>query len=425
MPHFPEPFYRAPRRSWFVEVRKKQHFLGKHPDHLPEPKKGSDGQWNPPLEIRQAYHAKMAELAAEAEPYAPAVPPPEHPFVAAVIDDFVGWLRKRVEEGSKARRTLDWYADYLTSFLEHLRTLESPLPPVPTLTVDQLQPDHVYGWVDSQPGWKTGRRGAIIAVQRVFNWAARAGKLKSLGGSPLAGMEKPAQGRREQLVRAEEFDTILAAAQDLEFVDLLVAAWETGARPAELFTVEASYFDEPNARWVFPVRLSKGKKVQRVVYLSDRVLEITRRLVRENPSGPIFRNTDGRPWCCSSVKCRFQNLRVTLGRKQIEALGLVPPKIPRLNKQQRQDPTLRKEHHRKVLARRRKITELAKQHGTRYSLYSFRHAFCTEALEGGLDAVTVSVLMGHRDTTMIARHYSHLTQRLTHLRESARKARGS
>ena len=47
------------------------------------------------------------------------------------------------------------------------------------------------------------------------------------------------------------------------------------------------------ARWTFPVQLSKGKKVQRVVYLSDRALEISRRLVLKRPTGPLLLNTDG------------------------------------------------------------------------------------------------------------------------------------
>ena len=145
----------------------------------------------------------MAELANfsdisdnEAAPAAP------HPYVACLLDDFSGWLAKRVEEGSKSQRTLNWYTDYLTSFLAHLRTLESPRPDVPTLTIDQLQPSHLYSWVDAQADWKTGRRGAIIAIQRAMNWSAKAGKLKSVGGkSPLAGMEKPQQGRRELVIK--------------------------------------------------------------------------------------------------------------------------------------------------------------------------------------------------------------------------------
>ena len=91
---------------------------------------------------------------------------------------------------------------------------------------------------------------------------------------------------------------------------------------------------------------------------------------------------------------------------------------------QRGDQSLRRDHESKVLARRKEIARLEWDYGTKYSLYAMRHAFCTEALENGLDAVTVSVLMGHRDTTMISRTYSHLTQRHDHLRQAANRARG-
>ena len=185
MPHFPKPYYKANRRTWYVEVGRVQHPLGRHPDGVPEPKKGKNG-WDAPEAIRQAYHQKMAELSEEVgqvgQPQSP-VPANPHPYVACVIDDFVGWLRKRVEEGTKEERTLRWYVRYLTSFLEHLRGLETPRSEVPAMTVDQLLPEHVYGWVDAQDGWKNGRRGAI-AVQRAFNWAAKAGKLRSLGAAP-------------------------------------------------------------------------------------------------------------------------------------------------------------------------------------------------------------------------------------------------
>ena len=424
MAHSPKPYFKSARCTWYVEVDRVQHALGKHPAGQPEPRKGKNG-WDAPAEIRQAFHAKMSELSRIPDNSdAPAPQQEGHPHVACVLDDFIGWLAKRVEEGSKERRTLEWYSDYLVSFLDHLRTLETPRPAVPTLTVDELRPSHLYSWVDSQADWKTGRRGAIVAVQRALNWANKAGKLKSLGGkSPLAGMEKPQQGRRELVVTPEEFDAVLAAAGDRNFRDLLVAAWETGARPNELFTVEGSYFDDKGARWVFPIRRSKGKRVQRVVYLTDKALEVTRRLAAKHPSGPLLRTTEGTAWCVSSVKCRFQNMRVTLGRKKIEALGIVPPPLKRLTAAQRADPPLRAEHQRKVLARRKAIKALSRDHGTRYNLYAIRHSYITEALVRGIDAVTVSVLAGHRDTTMISRHYSHLTERHDYLTIAAKKAR--
>lgn len=295
---------------------------------------------------------------------------------------------------------------------------------VADLTVDQLQPLHVYEWVDSHPEWKTGKRGAMISVQRPFAWAAKAGHLASVGGcSPLAGLEKPQQGRREQLVSEEEYRAILSVLTCDEAHDLVELAWETGMRPAELYTFEAQFFEPEAGRIVFPVKLSKGRRWQRVVYHNDRALEIVRRRVQRFPEGPVMRNADGRPWNMSSTNNLFQRVRVNLGRGRLQQLGLVPPKVPRLKAAERSDRRLRAEHERKVLERRRQVNRLAWQHGTKYSIYAMRHAFCTEALENGLDAVTVSVLMGHRDTTMISRVYSHVDQRNQHMRQAANRAR--
>ncbi len=127
----------------------------------------------------------------------------------------------------------------------------------------------------------------------------------------------------------------------------------------------------------------------------------------------------------ASVNCLFQRVRRELGRRKLQQLGLVPPPVKRLSAEERRDNALRADHHRQVLARRKEIARLAWNHGTKYSLYALRHAFCTEALENGVDAVTVSVLMGHRDTTMISRGYSHVNQRHEHMRQAANRARGA
>src|SRR5262249_54535768 len=47
----PRPFYKADRRTWYVEVGRFQPKLGKHPDNLLAPKKGKDGIWQAPPEI--------------------------------------------------------------------------------------------------------------------------------------------------------------------------------------------------------------------------------------------------------------------------------------------------------------------------------------------------------------------------------------
>ncbi len=99
-----------------------------------------------------------------------------------------------------------------------------------------------------------------------------------------------------------------------------------------------------------------------------------RPVMEEHPVGALFRDTRGRPWTKNALVCRFRRLSETLG--------------------------------------------------TSITAYAFRHTFCTEALERGVDSTTVAVLMGHRDTTMVAKVYSHLTHNQKHLQAALRKARG-
>jgi len=393
---FRKPFFRKDRGLWYVQLDGRQINLG--------PERG------PAFE-------QYKQLLADREK---APPKREAGSVALVCDKFLDWLGNRVEEGTKAPKTFRWYRRYLQSFVK-FKTVEFAIA---TLSVEKLEPFHVYQWADSHPGWSTGKRGALTSVQRAFNWAAKAGHLASLGGkSPLAGLEKPRQGRREQLVTDEEYRDVLAVLTSPESRDLIELSWETGMRPNELFTAQARFFEPDNSRLVFPIRLSKGQRVHRVVYLNAAALAIVKRCCLKNPDGPFLRNTEGRPWCGESVNCVFQRVRRELGRRRLKAAGLFPPPVKRLTGTPAQrDPVKRAEQHAMVLARRKQIGKLAWEHGTKYSLYAFRHAFCTEALENGLDAVTVSVLMGHRDTTMISRVYSHVHQRHEHMKQAANRA---
>ena len=68
------------------------------------------------------------------------------------------------------------------------------------------------------------------------------------------------------------------------------------------------------------------------------------------------------------------------------------------------------------------IHRLAASLVPRYSLYAFRHSFATHALERGVDSVTVAVLMGHSDPSMLAKVYQHLTQNPAFLLEQAKRA---
>src|SRR5262249_4522790 len=141
VPRFRKPFFRAPRGLWYVQLDGKQINLG--PD-------------------RDAAFALYHELMARPRP---SRRPVVGDSVLAILDAFLDWCQLH-----RALRTYEWYRDYLQSFA-------SSVPR--DLTIDRPRPIHVQRWVDSHPGWKTGKRGAIVAVQRAFNWAAKMGLIES------------------------------------------------------------------------------------------------------------------------------------------------------------------------------------------------------------------------------------------------------
>jgi integrase len=74
---------------------------------------------------------------------------------------------------------------------------------------------------------------------------------------------------------------------------------------------------------------------------------------------------------------------------------------------------------------KKKLTyKIARQLGTKYSLYDLRHSWVNHALQRGLDPLTVAVLMGHRDPSTMAKVYQHLSLNPSHMLQQARQAAG-
>jgi len=286
--------------------------------------------------------------------------PPEQRFTSDTVAAIVDAYLDWCQK-HRSPATYKWYLDRAQAFVDFIPG---------GLTVNQLKPYHLQRWIDSKDTWADGnKRNACRAIQRAMRWAEQQGYIDR---SPIAHFEKPPAGKREKVVSQEEFDSILFHCRDREFRELLIVTWQTGARPQEVRRVEARHVDLQNARWVFPPNESKMGRHPRIVYLTETALLITRRLVLKYPNGPLFRNTSGRPWTTDAVNCRF--------------------------------------------------TTLTKKLGERYCLYVLRHSWATRALQNGVDPLTVSVLMGHADTSTLARTYAHLTQDPTYLQAAAKRA---
>lgn len=261
----------------------------------------------------------------------------------------------------RSPRTLEWYAGYLKSFLAHTGIAE--------MLIMALKPYHIMEWVDSKSTWgNTYKRGAIVAVQRLCNWACEMGYIEN---TPIRKVKKPQVDRREIYMKPEDYEQILATVGHNDpFRDFLIFVWLTGCRPQEARHIEPRHIDLENRRVIFPAEESKGKRAKRIIYLQDGAFEILKRLiVDESSGGKVFLNSKGRPWTKYAVCNRFYRISKVIGRRMF--------------------------------------------------CYAARHGCATRKLIQGHDFLTVGVLLGHRDGSMLATVYSHIDKDTEHMMKAA------
>lgn len=274
--------------------------------------------------------------------------------VNALISKYSAWCSKH-----RAPRSCEWYSGYLKDFLKH--------PGIADLDATAIKPWNVSEWVDSKTTWgSTYSRGAIVAVQRVYNWGVEQGHLES---TPLARMKKPPAKRRETYMKLEDFEQILALLKPHEpFRDFFIFLWQSGCRPQEARHIEPRHVDLEHERIVFPAEESKGKRAKRIIYLHGVTLEIINRLMAENRTGKLFLNNRGKPWTKFAVCNRFNHISDITGKKMFA--------------------------------------------------YAMRHGFGTRKLIQGHDHLTVAAIMGHTDGSMLAKIYSHIADDEAHLKRA-------
>lgn len=281
--------------------------------------------------------------------------------VVSLFELYLDWVA-----GNRAAATYDAARRYLTSFA-------STIPR--SLVVARLEPHRITTWMTQNPSWgPTTRNDAISHVQRAFHWAVNQ---RILVRVPLPKLEdKPPRQRREVVYTPHEFSQILAAIPDDEFRDLLDFLWETGCRPIEARVLERRHVDLEKRIAVLPPSNNKTRKAERVIILTQRAVEILKRRIEAVGDGLLFRNTRGRAWTKDSINCRFQRLKKKLGLDRICAYGI-------------------------------------------------RHSYATEGLKNDVDPVSLAMLMGHSDPSMVAKTYQHLAQNHEHLRRQADRAKGN
>ncbi len=328
----PKPFFRKFTQSWYVTFNGRQHPLGKD----------EDAAW-------QKYHELMASRRKLRGPDL---------TVSTLCEAYLDWLKTHRSSG-----TYDKAVHYLSLFVKHIGA---------GCRVSALDGSKVSDWIDQYPHWSpSAGHDAVSIVQRACNWGVKKGHIDQ---SPVANVpDKPAKTRREVVYSPVDWSKLRSHVADQEFGDLLDFMWDTGCRPLEARTIEARHVDLQNDLIVFPPSEAKGRKNERVIFLTPVSRAICERLVKQWPDGPIMRNTKGTPWTKDSINCRFQRLQKKLGK--------------------------------------------------RACAYGIRHSYATEGLKQGMDSLTLAQLMGHQDSSMVARTYSHLARNPRYLREQAKKLR--
>ncbi len=249
---------------------------------------------------------------------------------------------------------------------------------------------------------------------------------------PIAGLEVPAGEARDVFVPKDQFEFLLSLTPDQNLRDLMEVTYETGCRPQESLRLEIRHVDLKLQRWVIPRKEAKGKKAPRVVYMSEMATEIIRRLITDRTDGYVFRNSKGRKWTPSAVNCAFNRIRERIGTKEMKRQGIevalneIESELAKLKPTQKllgkDVPKTNSEL--RCEAKRKAKKRLAKTFAPAYSLYALRHSWATNALQSDVDSLTVAILMGHQDPSMLAKVYQHLGHNPEHMLNEARKAVG-
>ena len=215
-----EPYWLTKRQSWYVHSGSRTIRLSPDKD-----------------EAYRLWHEMMAKPAEEQ-----AAAPLDTRLVAVILDTFLSWVK-----ANKAVKTYTWNRDHIQTFLDSIP---------PALQVSELKPWHVSRVMDAKPNWSAStKNGFARSVQRAFRWAKKQGIIDL---NPIDDVDKPGGQPREKPVTPAEFDRLMDVVKEGPFRDLLIAAWDSGARPAELMRVEARHLD--GDRWVFQKKESKGNR---------------------------------------------------------------------------------------------------------------------------------------------------------------------
>lgn len=273
-------------------------------------------------------------------------------LVAVAADRYLGEVQPNVSP-----RT---YTNYQTALQHWVDSYERT-------RVGSMTEDHLISWLD-RPEWSPSTRNAYGKV--IKGWMRWCKRKKMVTVNPFSDVRLPPIATRDPAPPGSL--AILIEHASPEFADFLTVLQETGCRPGELRTLEAStiHWDESTAT-------VSGKTGPRLIGLSDRAVAILRRYADRKIDGPVMRSPRGKAWGEDNLKSTMQDLRDRLVKQGIKGVE-------------------------EVVA------------------YHTRHEFWGRATKAGVGDVVISKQLGHANLNMLKKHYAHEDHEI--MREAARRA---
>lgn len=252
------------------------------------------------------------------------------------------------------------------------RHLDDFISHVGNVKCSKLRPHH---WADfvAKKAWRPNTaRTALNKILACLNYAVEQGKLDA-HKFKIPKRDLPRFEAREVLISPEE-QALCEAAAPPALRSFLVGLRLSGARPGEIADARIEHYDPEGIILVRNKTARSTGEASRPIYLSGELKALVEGLIGTRKEGHIWLNSRGGPWNRWSLDPAFYRLK---GKLKLR------PEV---------------------------------------TLYSYRGRFVTNALEKGVDAITVSDLVGHKTLNMIKKHYSRLSK--THLKKAASVANG-
>jgi len=216
----------------------------------------------------------------------------------------------------------------------------------------------------TEEGWSdTNRANYLWTVQAFVRWAGRRDFTLHRPSRESRGAEAVIDEQTQRMVLRETTG---------DFHELCRLLWSTGCRPMEAARLLAVDIDWTSGTVTIRQHKTKHKGRKRILYLSSESLAILKaQFDKYDGQGHLFRGLGGKPFSVHAIVCRMIRVSEKIGRS--------------------------------------------------VTAYGYRHSYATRALAAGVPDAHVAALMGHSSTTMIHKHYSHITANARMLREISEK----